>query len=74
MSPDGTTVVLRTYGSVLVFPRLAGQPLDDAFGSSPCTGASAAEPQGEAIAITPDGQRYLTISEGATPPIYRFDV
>jgi hypothetical protein len=59
---------------VLVFARPAGHPLDDAFGSSSCTGASAPEPQGEAIAITPDAQGYLTISEGATPPIYRFDV
>jgi hypothetical protein len=74
VSPDGATVALRTYGSVRVFPRPAGQPLQDTFGSSSCTGASASEPQGEAIGITPDGRGYLTISEGGTPPIYRFDI
>ncbi len=71
-TPDGTAVVLRTYTSVLVFPHAPSTPLDEAFGFGSCDGASAAEPQGEAIAVTPDGRGYVTISEGAQPPINRF--
>jgi hypothetical protein len=73
-SPDGTAVVLRTYSSVLVFPRPPSTPLDQAFRSAWCAGASAPEPQGEAIAVTPDGRGYVTISEDMQlhPPINRF--
>jgi hypothetical protein len=74
VAPDGTAVVLRTYGSVLVFPRPGGATLDAAFRSSPCTGASAAEPQGESIAVTANGRGYVTISEGSHPPINRFQI
>jgi hypothetical protein len=74
VSPDGTSVALRSYGSLLLFPRQGGTKLEEAFRSSSCEGASASEPQGEAIAITPDGLGYVTISEGAQPPINRFDV
>jgi hypothetical protein len=34
-----------------------------AFESTPCTGPSATESQGEAIAVTSDGSAYLTASE-----------
>jgi hypothetical protein len=71
-SPDGTAVAVRTYGSVLVFPRPPSTPLDEAFRSGWCAGASTAEILGEAIAITPDGRGYVTISEGTHPPINRF--
>jgi hypothetical protein len=72
--PDGKAVVLRTYGSVLLFPRPGGAALDEALRSSFCTGASASEPQGEAVGVTPDGNGYVTISEGSQPAINRFDV
>jgi hypothetical protein len=71
---DGKAVVLRTYGSVLLFPRPEGAPLDEALRSSFCTGASASEAQGEAVTVTPDGRGYVTISEGSQPPINRFDI
>jgi hypothetical protein len=74
VAPEGDAVVLRTYSSVLVFPRPSGSALDEAFGSGPCTGASASEPQGEAIAVNADGRGYVTVSEGAQPPIHRFDI
>ncbi|MGQ0802654.1 MAG: hypothetical protein ACT4PI_02140 [Actinomycetota bacterium] len=71
-APDGGTVVLRTYGSVLLFTRPPGSSVASGFQSAPCTGASASEPQGEAITFSPDGQAYATISEGAHPPINLF--
>jgi len=72
--PDGKAVVLRTYGSVLLFPRPDGATLDEALRSSACAGASTSEAQGEAVAVTPDGRGYVTISEGSQPPINRFDI
>jgi hypothetical protein len=72
--PDGNAVVLRTYSSVLLFPRPTGGQLHDALGETPCTGASASEPQGEAVTVTPNGLGYVTISEGANPPVNQFDV
>jgi hypothetical protein len=72
VAPDGTAVVLRTYTSVLVFRRPGGSSLDEALQSGSCTGASASEPQGEAIAVTADGLGYVTISERSRPPIHRF--
>jgi hypothetical protein len=74
VAPDGTSIALRTYGSVLLFPRHGGTKLDEAFRSSSCTGASTSEPQGEAIAVTADGRGYVTVSEGAQPPINRFEI
>ena len=74
VAPDGTAVALRTYGSVLLFPRSDGTQLEDAFGSSPCTGASASERQGEAITVMPDGRGYVTIGEDPKPPVNRFDI
>jgi hypothetical protein len=73
-APDGTAVLLRTYTSVLVYPRPGGSSLDEAFQSGSCTGASASEPQGEAIAVTADGLGYVTISEGSLPPVHRFAI
>jgi hypothetical protein len=73
VAPDGSAIALRTYGSVLLFPRPSGTTLDEALRSSSCIGASASEAQGEAIAVTADGRGYVTISEGAQPPINRFD-
>ena len=74
VAPDGTAVALRTYGSVLLFPRSDGTQLDEAFASSPCTGASASERQGEAITVMPDGRGYVTIAEDPQPPVNRFDI
>ncbi len=72
VTSDGGAVVLRTYGSVLVFLRRSGMSLAGALQSAPCTGASASEPQGEAIAIAPNSEGYATTSEGLNPPINFF--
>lgn len=70
VSPDGSLVAIRTYGSVWVWDRPAGAPLAATFSETPCEAPSAIEPQGEAIAFQYDG--YTTISEGETPPINHF--
>jgi hypothetical protein len=74
VSPDGSTVLVRTYRSVLAFARPAGQPLAAAFASAPCEAPQVEEPQGEAVGIAADGRSYLTLSEGDHVPIHRFAV
>jgi hypothetical protein len=72
VSPDGDVVGLRTYSKVLLFPRVAGSALEQAFSKAPCAGKIATEPQGEAFGFTRDGRGYTTASEGAHPPLHRF--
>jgi hypothetical protein len=80
VTADGTTVALRTYFGVVLYPRPAGRPLWRAFTQQACTGAAPpvagsggdAERQGEAIAFVPGGRAYLTVGEGAHPSVHRF--
>lgn len=70
---DGQVVALRTYASVLVFPRDEDQSLAGALvENEPCDAPTRLEVQGEAIAFTADG--YLTVSEGNRPRLNRFVV
>jgi hypothetical protein len=72
VSPDGTEIVIRTYGAAELWRRLPGTPLGDAFAGEPCTIPLESEPQGEAIGFWGDGGGYLTVSEGANPPLWSF--
>ena len=80
ITPNGDVLALRTYLSVFLFPRTAGQSVGQAFGQSSCAGAapafgsatSASEPQGEAIGFTRNGRGYVTVSEGAHPALHQF--
>ena len=80
VTPNGDVVALRTYLSVVLFPRAAGQSLAQAFSQASCAGAAppfgsstpASEPQGEAIGFTRDGRGYVTVSEGVHPVLHRF--
>ena len=63
--------LLRTYRSVLAFPRGEEQTLAEALLGPPCFAPQAEERQGEAIAFTGDGRAYVTVSEGANPTIDR---
>jgi hypothetical protein len=74
VSPDGSIVLLRTYGSVLAFERGGDQSLAEALLGEPCFAPQVGEPQGEAIAFTGDGSAYVTASEGTGVPIHRFAV
>ncbi len=80
VTPDGDVVALRTYFSVVLFPRPAGQSLARAFSHASCPGKApafggrtpAAESQGEAIAFTHDGRGYVTVGEGVHPELHQF--
>jgi len=71
VSPDGSIVALRTYRSVLLYPRGGSGSVVDALKRAPCFGPQAEEPQGEAVAFSSDGASLMTASEGAHVPLYR---
>ena len=72
ISRDGALIAIRTYASVFIWARADGQTVAEALAGVPCEAPSMLEPQGEAIAFTPAGDGYYTVSEGANPPLYRF--
>jgi hypothetical protein len=74
MAPDGSIVLLRTYQSVLAYPRVEGQPVAEALQATPCDAPQVDEPQGEAVAFIGSGAAYVTASEGANPPIHRVEL
>jgi hypothetical protein len=72
VTPAGDVVAVRTYGSVVLYRRPPGTAIEAAFAGTSCTGPSASEPQGEALGFLADGSGYVTVSEGAAPPVRRF--
>lgn len=72
ITADGRVIALRTISEVLLWDRPPDSDIGGAMSGPPCVAPTAAEPQGEAIAFLPDGSGYVTISEGANPPIHRF--
>lgn len=72
ISPDGSIIAVRTYGTVWLWQRAEGQSVADALAGQPCEAPSEVETQGEAIAFTADGRGYVTASEGSSVAIYSF--
>ena len=74
VSPDGSLVIIRTYGSAWVWRRPEHTSLWSVFQRPPCEAPSSIEPQGEAIAFDADGRGYVTISEsdGSVLPVNHF--
>ncbi|HWB79158.1 MAG TPA: hypothetical protein VG755_29560 [Nannocystaceae bacterium] len=71
ISPDGSTIAIRTYDSVFGWRRTPTMTLEEAFAGAPCPLPMMARTQGEALAFTTDA--YYTVSEGAMPTLWRFD-
>jgi hypothetical protein len=72
VSSDGREVLIRTYSSAFLFRRSAGQSLAQALAADPCPLSLIAEPQGESLAFTPDGQGFYTLSEKTHQPLYLY--
>ena len=68
---DGAAILVRTYASIFVYPRDEGESVADALGGTPCVAPSAAEEQGEAIAMLDGLGGFVTISEGEAPAIHQ---
>lgn len=69
VAADGTMVALRTYPAVWLWDRDPEQTLAQTLADPPTCRIPVPEPQGEAVAFTPDGQGFVTISEGENPPV-----
>ncbi len=67
ISPDGSTILLRTYQQVLAFSRAAGASVGKAMTGPPCAALQVAEVQGEAIAFSAAGDSYFTSTEVQLP-------
>ncbi len=72
MTPGGDAIAVRTYASVRLFARPEGTSVVDALAAEPCRGPVPVEAQGEAVALTPAGDAYFTLPEGATPTLSRW--
>jgi hypothetical protein len=65
----GDLVLLRTYSSVLGWPRAADQSIADALAAPPCPLPAAIEKHGESVALVADGSGFYTVGGGALPPL-----
>jgi hypothetical protein len=62
-APDLSAVVLRSYTDAFEFDVIDGDLVTALTGSQPRITPLPGEPLGEAIAYSPDGERFLTVSE-----------
>jgi hypothetical protein len=70
ISETGDLIVLRTPTQALVWPRPPGVPVAQLLSQPGCAAPTGAEPQGESIAISLDGNGYATVSEGEAAPMF----
>ena len=71
ISPDGSIIAIRTYGTIWLWQR-DGMSIAGSFAQAPCEAPSAVETQGEAIAFRSDGSGYFTASEGQNVALNEF--
>ena len=74
ISPDGGTILVRTYRRVLAFSPVPGRTVASAFRRPPCEAPQLDERQGEAVGFAANGASYFTISEGVGAEVHRFGV
>lgn len=65
-------IIIRTYEGAYLWRRPPGVSVADALRETPCTVRLNAEPQGEAISFSADGQNLWTTSEGTGQWLYRY--
>ena len=66
---------VRTYAGVTVFPWPKRTALADALLAAPCSAPAPTDPrfpQGEALALAPNGRSYITASEGVGALLVEF--
>jgi VCBS repeat-containing protein len=73
VSPTGLEVFVKTPQEVRLFERSVGSNLWQALQTPGTIVPYTVEPQGEAITFDGAGVNYFTVSEGANPPLYRYD-
>ncbi|HEY3237371.1 MAG TPA: hypothetical protein VGJ84_21810 [Polyangiaceae bacterium] len=70
ISPSGDAIVIRTYSTVFLWRRAAGQNVGDALKGRPQALPTATEPQGEAVGFAADGNGFFTASEKPNQPLF----
>jgi len=63
IAEDGSSIAVRTYGSLWMWPLEEGQSIGEAMGWAPCEARAALEVQGESFAFTAASDAYLTVDE-----------
>jgi hypothetical protein len=66
---DGSAILVRTYSSVFLFRRRAGEPAPAALLRAPEPLPAPAERGGEAIGFTERGAAFVTVPEGVRPAV-----
>jgi hypothetical protein len=69
VSADGSLIALRTYTEVWLFDRAPDESVTDALAGGADCAVEVDEPQGEAVAFSPTGDGFVTISEGDHQPV-----
>jgi hypothetical protein len=69
ISRDGSAILVRTYSSVFLFRRAAGESVMAALSKAPAPQVSPQEGQGEAIGFVDSDAAFVTISEGVKPAV-----
>ncbi|WP_264035248.1 hypothetical protein [Mycobacterium lacus] len=66
-------MAVRTYDRVLPWNRDPSEPLWAALQQPAVTAPTPNESQGEAIGFHPDGNGYVTVSEGTNQTLHNYD-
>jgi hypothetical protein len=69
ISRDGMRILVRTYTSVWLFRRRAGESILTALERAPEELPAPGERQGEAIGFVDQDRAFVTLSEGINPPL-----
>jgi hypothetical protein len=72
IAADGSAILVRTSTDAYLWPRRSGESIAAAVGREPCRIRLENEPQGEAIAFSPKGDGFYTLSEGKHPEIHYY--
>jgi len=73
VSPEGSTVALRSYDRLFVWSRRRGESIVRTLRRPPCSPPTELrEPQGEALALERGGRAALTVTEGPAPVLRRY--
>jgi len=70
--PDGSGILVLTYGGLYLFPRTLGESWAAALAQEPRLLPDFLLPQAESIAVTPDGAEIYLASE-RTPQLLRYE-
>ncbi len=73
MSPDGSTIIIRTYPAYYIYDS-RNKSVESALSGTPCLGPSISEGQGEAVGFKANSRGYVSISEGKSPKVNNVDM